>query len=236
MKSRRLHFLLLLFLMFLVSIRPFEAQINTEWSSEIKTDSSYKWKAENSELRDLTNDEQYSERELIGGSNIPNGGTKITLTSSLTENFVFLNGDRLDLSITVEGDMVITSEFDYHLALLPLKSNGTNFFSLLIDNRTVLENLTKSTFLSSEIDNKIAFVKLKYNDHLNVTYEWDITTGILQKKEVTSVSGKRLTVVPGKGIGFGANGFNIIPGFRYQELFSIFAIIIPLLVFRKINR
>ncbi|MFW9780546.1 MAG: hypothetical protein ACFFE8_17020, partial [Candidatus Heimdallarchaeota archaeon] len=43
----------------------------SEWSSNIKADSSYSWYALKSELRNLKTDEQYRDKYLIGGINVP---------------------------------------------------------------------------------------------------------------------------------------------------------------------
>ena len=53
----------------------------------------------------------------------------------------------------------------------------------------------------SEITATKAVAYLEYNGILDVKYEWDITTGMLSRKEVTAPSGLQLVVVPGKGKG-----------------------------------
>jgi len=91
---------------------------------------------------------------------------------------------------------------DYHLLILPINVNGTNFFELLFGQTELLENLTHSIYINSSISNNNAVLSLKYNNSLDVRYEWDITTGLLKRKSVISPSGLQLIVVPGLGSGF----------------------------------
>ena len=115
---------------------------------------------------------------------------------------VFLREIRLDFYIALEGDIAIeVSKFnsDYHLLILPINVNGTNFFELLFEQTELLQNLTHSIYINSSIINDIAALNLKYNSTLDIEYQWDITTGLLMKKSVISPSGLKLIIVPGIG-------------------------------------
>lgn len=199
----------LLFLLFIPIISPSVAT-RSEWSSAITVDTEYHWKASKSELRDLKTEEQYApdtlERwTLIGGINVPNGGIRLELRSPPQMDFNFFNGSRLNADYTIEGDTgphLTDNGSDFHLLLLPLKMDNTSFFELLFNKVQLLESLTHSTYLNSSISNSKAAVWLKYNQIHNVKYEWDITTGLLSRKEVTAPSGLQLVVISGKGFGF----------------------------------
>ena len=100
---------------------------STEWSASIST-SHYNWK---STLNKISDADLYPDGELVGGINSPGGDIQITLRSIPSNNFNFFEGDRLDFLIGLEGDAVIdVSKFniDYHLLILPININGTNFF------------------------------------------------------------------------------------------------------------
>jgi hypothetical protein len=133
---------------------------------------------------------------MIGGINIPGGICTIRLRSNPSTSFHFLNDSRLKIDVTV-GDIVIlitNYNTDFHLALLPLKVSDSNFFEVLFNEKNLLENLTKSIFVDSEITDTTAIASLKYNDVLDVHYEWDVMTGILIKKKVGAPSGLQLLV------------------------------------------
>ncbi|MHA2226396.1 MAG: hypothetical protein ACXAC8_14400 [Candidatus Hodarchaeales archaeon] len=195
------YFLVTLILIFSSSIIISIQGVQSEWSSTI-TVKSYHWKALKSELRDLKTNEQYRHNDLIGGINIPGGDNAISLNSLPSTNFDLFNGDRLDIDVTVEGDMVISitqNSSDFHLLLLPIKTNDHNFFTTLFEEKKLLENLTHSIYLNSTISETTAVVNLKYNNTLDVRYEWDTINGQLTRKEVTAPSGLQLIVIPGRG-------------------------------------
>ena len=85
---------------------------------------------------------------------------------------------------------------DFHLLLLPISSDNRSFFEVLFENIELIENLTCSTYLNSSITDTSPQVYLKFNTLLDVYYEWDATTGILVRKEVTAPSGLQLIMVP----------------------------------------
>jgi hypothetical protein len=174
----------------------------SEWSSAITGDTYYSWYALKSELRNLKTNEQYHDKYLIGGINVPGGRNGIFLNSSPTAEFDFFNGSRLVHVVGVEGDIGIElPKFasDFHLAILPIKSNNKSFFELLFEEKDLLENLTHSVYLTSSITDTVAKASLKYQDVLDVQYEWNTSTGLLMRKEVTAPSGLQLIVVPGRG-------------------------------------
>ena len=202
---------------------------STEWSASIST-SYYNWK---STLNKFSDTDLYPDGELVGGINSPGGDIQIKLKSIPSNNFSFFEGDRLDFSIVLEGDVVITvSKFksDYHLLILPINVNGTNFFELLFEQTELLQNLTHSIYLNSSIFNNIAALNLKYNDMLDVRYEWDITTGLLTKKSVISPSGLELIIVPGIG-----RRYMFIPTY-YPSLIYLSIIIGILVIVKKKNQ
>ena len=148
------------------------------------------------------------------------------------DNFSFFEGDRLDFWATVEGDIgIYVGKFtcDYHLLILPISVNGTNFFELLFEQTGLLENLTHSIYTNSSISNSIAVLNLRYNGSLDVRYEWNITTGLLTRKLVISPSGLKLIVVPGLGI-----GFMFIPTY-YPVIIYLSIIIAILIIVKKTN-
>ncbi len=159
---------------------------STEWSASIST-SPFNWK---STINQFSGTELYPETELVGGINSPGGDIQIEIFSIPSNNFSFIEGDRLDFGIGLEGDVVITvSKFksDYHLLILPIGVNGTNFFELLFEQTELLENLTHSIYINSSISDDVAALNLKYNNSLDVRYEWSITTGLLTRKSVSSL-------------------------------------------------
>jgi len=194
---------------------------STEWTASIST-SHYNWK---STLNQFSDTGLYPEGDLVGGINSPGGDIQIKLKSIPSNNFSFFEGDRLDFSIVLEGDVVIeVSKFnsDYHLLILPINVNGTNFYELLFKQTELLENLTHSIYLNSSIFNDIAALNLKYNNTLNIRYEWNIATGLLTKKSVISPSGLKLIIVPGVG-----RRYTSIP--TYYPLIIYLSIIIGIL-------
>jgi hypothetical protein len=166
------------------------------WSNEIINSESHYWKATRSQLRDLSTEEKYDENHMVGGINVPRGGTQLYI-ENYNGTFDFINGDRLDIFLVVEGDMIIeTPDYvcDYHLLLLPIKINITNFFDLLFEHVDLLENLTQSKYISSNINSNLGYLKMKVNNSLNSTYIWDVTKGILLSKTVVGLSGRSLHV------------------------------------------
>lgn len=198
---KRTHYIFIAIFGILTSHSIMFVEGSTEWSASA-SNSIFNWKTTLSQLRD---NGLYLDWDLVGSINLPGGGIQLTVNSIPSNNFSFFEGDRLDFWITVEGDIGISvGKFssDYHLLILPISVNGTNFFELLFGQTELLENLTHSIYINSSISNNIAALILKYNNSLDVRYEWDITTGLLKKKSVISPSGLQLIVVPGLGIGF----------------------------------
>ena len=200
---------------------------STEWSASIST-STFNWK---STLNQFSDTDLYPDGELVGGINSPGGDIQIQVYSIPSNNFSFFEGDRLDFWIGLEGDVAITvSKFksDYHLLILPIDVNGSNFFELLFEKTELLENLTHSSFVNSSIINDVAALNLKYNNSLDVRYEWNIATGLLTKKSVVSPSGFKLIIVPGVG-----RRYTSIP--TYYPLIIYFSIIIGILIILQKN-
>ena len=199
---------------------------STEWSDSVST-TNYNWKSTLNKLSGTG----YSDGELVGGINSPGGDIQIDVYSIPSNNFSFFEGDRLDFWIGLEGDVAITvSKFksDYHLLILPIDVNGSNFFELLFEKTELLENLTHSSFVNSSIINDVAALNLKYNNSLDVRYEWNIATGLLTKKSVVSPSGFKLIIVPGVG-----RRYTSIP--TYYPLIIYFSIIIGILIILQKN-
>ena len=213
-KMRNYAYLVITALTLILLVSPLSiAGVQVEWSSSM-TIKHFRWKAVKSELRDLKTDEKYHETYLIGGINIPGGINSIYLNRIPPNNFDFFNGSRLDLQqITIEGDMAIDLPqygSDFHLLLLPISIDNKSFFEELFDNTSLLENLTCSTYLNSSITDTTAQSYLKFNDLLDVYYEWDIATGILVRKEVTAPSGLQLILVPTNQISIPSWSFPIV--------------------------
>lgn len=191
------------FLLLLISSLavPLVSGTSSEWSSEIEINMCH-WMAEKSELRDLESNERYMFG--LGGHNIPGGDNVIYLKSNPPGDFDIFAGDRLDITWVVEGDIImsVVNDSDIHLIFLPVNMNGTSFFELLFLEQEILETLTHSKFVNATIETDRAIAFLKYDDILDVVYEWDTSTGMLSRKEVTAPSGLQLIVVPGQGIGF----------------------------------
>ncbi|MDH5645154.1 MAG: hypothetical protein OEZ01_04060, partial [Candidatus Heimdallarchaeota archaeon] len=192
---------------FLILLLLFILPINgtTEWDDSVVTGGQLYWHAEKSELRDLDNNEVYTDNNLVGGANVPDGETYITIDENPSNTFDLINGDRIEFTIVIEGDMIfIVDDYnsDYHLLVLPI---GIEFFELLFNEVNLLENLTSSTFVSKDITNGIATLVMIYNQTNNVTYKWNIETGILSEKMVLAPSGLSLHIVEGK------NNFLTIP-------------------------
>jgi hypothetical protein len=200
---------------------------STEWSSSFST-SPFNWK---STLNQFSDSGLYTDGELVGGINSPGGDIQIGVHSIPSSNFSFFEGDRLDLGISLEGDVVITvSKFksDYHLLFLPINVNGTNFFELLFEQIELLENLTHSIYINSSISGGVAALNLKYNNSLDVRYEWSITTGLLTRKSVISPSGLKLIIVQGIG-----RRYTAIP--TYYPLIIYLSIIIGIILILQKN-
>ena len=221
---KRTHYIFLVIFGILTSQFIIFAKCSTEWGASVSTSFFY-WKTT---LGQLSYNE-YPDGDLVGGIG---RAIQINVYSIPSINFSFFEGDRLDLGITIEGDIAIeVSKFnsDYHLLILPINVNGTNFFELLFKQTILLENLTHSIYINSSISNEFAVVNFKYNDTLDVTYEWNITTGLLTRKSVISPSGLKLIVVPGRGIGFIA-----IPTY-YPSIIYLSIIFGILIIFEKKN-
>ena len=200
---------------------------STEWSTVIST-STFNWK---STLNQFSDTGLYPDGELVGGINSPGGDIQIQVYSIPNNNFSFFEGDRLDFWISLEGDVVIeVSKFksDYHLLILPIGVNGTNFFELLFEQTELLENLTHSIYINSSISDDVAALNLKYNNSLDVRYEWSIMTGLLTRKSVSSPSGLKLIIVPGIG-----RRYTFIP--TYYPLIIYLSIIIGILIILQKN-
>ena len=169
--------------------------VETEWSQSIGW--SGNWHVSNYEFH------YEGDNYLVGAINAPGGNIMITLHSNPPTNFNLFNGDRLDLQIAIEGDLLLPTlpqyGSDFHLLLLPIKMNGTSYFELLFDEKHLLENLTQSNYLTSTITSTKAIVALEYRETFNIEYEWDTKTGILVRKVVSDPSGNQFVVLMGEG-------------------------------------
>ena len=94
-KNVKIIFINLLIIILISQITPIKG-VQSEWSSTL-TVKTYYWKALKSELRDLTTNEQYHNKYLIGGINVPGGSNGIYLNCKPPKEFDFFNGSRLDL-------------------------------------------------------------------------------------------------------------------------------------------
>ena len=124
---KRTHFILIAIFGILTSPSIMLVEGYTEWSSLLST-STFHWK---STLNQFSDTWLYSDGELIGGINSPGGDIQIHVYSNPSNNFSFFEGDRLDFYIALEVDVAIeVSKFnsDFHLLILPIDVNGTNFF------------------------------------------------------------------------------------------------------------
>jgi hypothetical protein len=207
-------YLVITTLILLLLVSPISSKgVQVEWSSSM-TIKHFRWKAVKSELRDLRTEEQYQEMYLVGGLNDIGGITSMYLNSTPPNDFDFFNGSRLDLQqITIHGDMAIDLPpygSDFHLLLLPISIDNRSFFEVLFENTELLENLTCSTYLNSSITGTTAQSYLKFNDLLDVYYEWDTTTGILVRKEVTAPSGLQLILVPTNQVSIPGWNFSLV--------------------------
>lgn len=223
---KRTHFISIVIFGILTSQSIMLVEGSTEWSASVST-SIFNWK---SILNQFSDTGLYPDGELVGGINSPGGDIQIQVYSIPSNNFSFFEGDRLDFWISLEGDVAISvSKFnsDFHLLILPIGVNDTNFFELLFEQTELLENLTHSIYLNSSIFNDIAALNLKYNDMLDVRYEWDITTGLLTRKSVISPSGLELVIVPGIG-----RRYMFIPTY-YPSLIYLSIIIGILIIVKK---
>lgn len=219
---KKTHYIVIVIFGILISQSIMLVEGSTEWSASIST-SPYHWK---STLNKFSDADLYPDGELVGGINSPGGDIQINLKSIPSNNFNFFEGDRLDFLIGLEGDVAIeVSKFnsDYHLLILPINVNGTNFFELLFEQTELLQNLTHSIYINSSIVNDIATLNFKFNNTLDVRYEWDITTGLLTRKSVISPSGPKLIIVPGIG-----RRFLFIP--TYYPAIIYLSIIIGILI------
>ncbi len=222
---KKTHYIVIVIFGILISQSIMLVEGSTEWSASIST-SPYHWK---STLNKFSDADLYPDGELVGGINSPGGDIQILLRSIPSNNFNFFEGDRLDFLIGLEGDVAIDvskSNSDYHLLILPINVNGTNFFELLFEQTELLQNLTHSIYINSSIVNDIATLNFKFNNTLDVRYEWDITTGLLTRKSVISPSGPKLIMVPGIG-----RRFMAIPS--YSLLIIYLSTIIGILIIGK---
>jgi hypothetical protein len=203
-----------LFVLGLLILNPtFITAGDTIWASQLESEKEYHWKAEKSELRDLEGNEKYTHG--IGGINVEGGDNEISLHSIPSSTFDFFKGDRLNISITVEHDMIIGLEpqvslnsTDWWLLILPLTMNKISFFDILFSEIDLLENLTQSSYIDSDIGKFEAWATFHHNNIHSIEYRWDVRTGFLILKEVSIPSGEKLIIVAGKGIGFGFDGIN----------------------------
>ncbi|MFW9856193.1 MAG: hypothetical protein ACFFFG_14170 [Candidatus Thorarchaeota archaeon] len=84
--------------------------------------------------------------------------------------------------------------------LLPIAADNRSFFESLFNATALLESMTRATLLNATISNTTALAWFKYQQILDVKYEWSAQTGILIRKEITAPSGRQLVVIPGKGL------------------------------------
>lgn len=180
---------------------------NTVWSDELKVNKSYSWRAEKAELRDLQNEEKYNFG--IGGNNVKGGSIVFKVSKIPDANSHYISGDKLEFKVTIEGDMIsgYNNKDNYYedwiLLVLPLSVNESRFFDIFLQEIKLIENITRSEFVSSEFLQKEVSVSLRYMNTHDVKYIWNLSTGFLKSKEVVSSSGKMLRVIQGDGSGFG---------------------------------
>ena len=185
----------------LVSYQTAGIENETIWSSKFDT-KSYHWKAETMNLDKQNVSERYFDTRLIGAANMEGGDIEISVQQLPGPNFNFFLGERLELDIGIEGDAAIIQETynsDYNLFILPIRMNGSNFFDMILDNISYLENLTQSTYIDySELDDlfTLSFI---YMTTLSVNYTWNIESGFMEKKIIQAESGNKIIIIPGKG-------------------------------------
>lgn len=210
------------------------------WYTTIKENNTFHWKVEISELGTITGDEKYNDWKLVGGLNRENGDIKARVEQTPLGVIDFFSDDlnRIDISITIEGDMGV-HDFEYNsdfpLLILPILHNNNDFFTELFNNKLLLENLTKSTLVKTDIINDIAIAEMKYEERLDIKYQWNTTTGLLTSKLVTAPSGSKMLVNQGKGIEFSIEDqshTSVTSG--VSLLFSIFVLPILLIMMKRI--
>jgi len=191
----------ILLLLIILIDTPIAHCASTEWSNAIAS-GEYHWTAEKNELNTWQGDKLY-DYDMLGGTNVPGGDNALYLNYAPSDFDIFA-GDRLDIGWIIEGDMAmpLMNDSDVHLAFLPLRMDGSDFFEQLFTEQETLEALSRSEFVNSTIESGRAIARLKFNDTLDVVYEWDTSTGLLSRKVVTAPSAKQLIVVPGRGTGF----------------------------------
>ncbi len=219
---------LLLFLSLMVNMTVSGAI--TVWSSQVQANIPYHWQVEK---ENFNGTERFNQSWLAGSFSINEGDISITITegddesslgetstpnlkvkvqhpiyqrTALPEDFDFFSGDRLKLSIVVEGDQVIDANSDqakfhsdWHLFILPIQVNGQNFFEKLFNHVFLLENMTHGTLIGTSINSGLAIAQFRFDDNLNVTYEWNTTNGFLSEKKVVDDRGGLLRIIPGEG-------------------------------------
>lgn len=228
----------LILLTFLITLK--QAQSSSLWDPTIQEGNIFHWKAEVSELGTSGGDEQYNDKKLIGGISMEGGDIKVRAEQTPLETINFFSDDlhRIDISIAIEGDMGIL-DFDYNsdfpLLILPILHNNNDFFPELFNNKLLLENLTKSTLVKTDILNDTAIAEMKYEERLDIKYVWNTTTGLMESKLVTAPSGSKMLVNQGKGIEFGIEDqshASVTSGVSY--LFNYFFLPILLIILKRI--
>ncbi len=253
--------------LFFVSFLPFSrgSAVTSVWSETVTLDTTYHWHVEKTNFQEYP---EFEQSDLAGSDNVDGGDIAISIegvyeastsgssplmvqgrdiralqavsNETLPNDFDFINGDRLMLSVVIEGDMgkpVNNNQSryhsDWHLFILPITVDGQNFFEILFNNVKLLENMTKGQLVDSSITASEARARFIFSNQLNVTYRWDVTTGLLQEKTVEAIDGGVLKVVPGEGTRFGLTPEGV-PG--YVLMSTVVAILFGVLPILKRHR
>ena len=266
LKHEKIFSLSVLILLLLVASAVKVSAVNTTWSSEIQVGKTYHWHVEKTNFRGsetfnesnlagsdsidggdiaITIEDVHqanvtgetSQPELVGNQEIDGIISANQNSGELPSDFDFISGDRLELSVVIEGDMVkeVNNEqeryhSDWHLFILPISVDGQNFFEILFAHEDLLSNMTQGEFIGSEITESQASARFKLDEHLNVTYIWDVTSGLLKEKRIESDDGGMLKILPGEGKVFEAAPTNV-PGFLLVTVLA--TMILGMLVIKK---
>jgi hypothetical protein len=165
--------------------------------------------------------------------NLLGGGIRIQIESLPVDSFKFIENERLNFTLSVEGKVIEipgVNVSDYHLLILPVEENNSSFFDLLFEQVVLLEKLTNSSYINSSILESSALLNVNYEGIYTVKYEWDTSTGFLVKKAVIFQDIKVLEVI--RGIGY---GYRPIRDFFIDHIFEILPIaVIAFLTFLMI--
>ena len=185
-----------LLIFILILVQPFPSHANVVWG-DLNNQYLFQWHIEKQTLEHYQHGifTRSADELILSLHGLDNG-------KAMPSNFDVLAGNKSIYYKLVDGEysfQPVSSE--YHLLLLPVQVNGSNYFEFLFTEKSSLENLTSSVITETSISNgkaTMAGICTEGGNMYDVFYTWDTSSGLLLEKRVEGENGKIFVIQLGE--------------------------------------